>query len=136
MENNPLERINTENQMMKCIDTSVCIQVFNSTLWLCVQYMETISSRQMDMQKFIADGCREALLEEKRRFCFLADKHCMFSYQISNFHDKVSLDRDERPAQRDPSVMHRLTPVPPPLSLSLVSPGQRDAVYEAPQLAG
>lgn len=55
-----------------------------------MQYVATISSRQMDMQKFIADGCREALLEEKRRFCFLADKHCMFSYQISNFHEKVS----------------------------------------------
>ncbi|XP_077359013.1 brain-specific angiogenesis inhibitor 1-associated protein 2-like protein 1a isoform X3 [Festucalex cinctus] len=53
------------------------------------EYIETISSRQMDMQKFIADGCREALLEEKRRFCFLADKHCMFSYHISNFHDKA-----------------------------------------------
>ncbi|KAM3592330.1 uncharacterized protein V6R79_016744 [Siganus canaliculatus] len=53
------------------------------------EYMETISSRQMDMQKFIADGCREALLEEKRRFCFLADKHCMFSYQISTFHEKA-----------------------------------------------
>ncbi|CAB1448343.1 unnamed protein product [Pleuronectes platessa] len=53
------------------------------------EYMETISSRQTDMQKFIADGCREALLEEKRRFCFLADKHCMFSYQLSNFHGKA-----------------------------------------------
>ncbi|KAG7226429.1 hypothetical protein INR49_013841 [Caranx melampygus] len=53
------------------------------------EFLETISSRQMDMQKFIADGCREALLEEKRRFCFLADKHCMFSYQISNFHEKA-----------------------------------------------
>ncbi|KAM6897655.1 brain-specific angiogenesis inhibitor 1-associated protein 2-like protein 1a [Xenentodon cancila] len=53
------------------------------------EYLETVSSRQMDMQKFIADGCREALLEEKRRFCFLADKHCLFSYQISNFHEKA-----------------------------------------------
>ncbi|XP_068162152.1 brain-specific angiogenesis inhibitor 1-associated protein 2-like protein 1a isoform X2 [Antennarius striatus] len=53
------------------------------------EYMETISSRQTDMQKFIADGCKEALMEEKRRFCFLADKHCMFSYQISNFHEKA-----------------------------------------------
>ncbi|KAI9526794.1 hypothetical protein NQZ68_036146 [Dissostichus eleginoides] len=52
-------------------------------------YVETISSRQMDMQKFMADGCREALLEEMRRFCFLADKHCMFSYQISDFHQKA-----------------------------------------------
>ncbi|KAA8581789.1 hypothetical protein FQN60_003370, partial [Etheostoma spectabile] len=55
----------------------------------CFTYVETISSRQVDMQKFIADGCREALLEEKRRFCFLADKHCMFSYQTSNFHEKA-----------------------------------------------
>ncbi|KAI9518530.1 hypothetical protein NQZ68_035900 [Dissostichus eleginoides] len=53
------------------------------------EYVETISSRQMDMQKFMADGCREALLEEMRRFCFLADKHCMFSYQISDFHQKA-----------------------------------------------
>ncbi|KAG7491809.1 hypothetical protein MATL_G00008070 [Megalops atlanticus] len=51
--------------------------------------LEVITSRQMDMQKFIADGCREALLEEKRRFCFLVDKHCTFSYQISTFHDKA-----------------------------------------------
>uniref|UniRef100_A0A668A8C0 BAR/IMD domain-containing adapter protein 2-like 1 n=1 Tax=Myripristis murdjan TaxID=586833 RepID=A0A668A8C0_9TELE len=53
------------------------------------EYLETISSRQMDMQKFISDGCREALLEEKRRFCFLVDKHCMFSYQITAFHEKA-----------------------------------------------
>uniref|UniRef100_A0A669DSF9 BAR/IMD domain-containing adapter protein 2-like 1 n=1 Tax=Oreochromis niloticus TaxID=8128 RepID=A0A669DSF9_ORENI len=53
------------------------------------EYLQTISSRQMDMQKFIADGCREALLEEKRRFCFLADKHCMFSCQISNFYENA-----------------------------------------------
>ncbi|KAM9424085.1 brain-specific angiogenesis inhibitor 1-associated protein 2-like protein 1a isoform 2-T2 [Pholidichthys leucotaenia] len=53
------------------------------------EYLQTISSRQMDMQKFIADGCKEALLEEKRRFCFLADKHCMFSYQISSFYEKA-----------------------------------------------
>ncbi|XP_066520355.1 brain-specific angiogenesis inhibitor 1-associated protein 2-like protein 1a [Hoplias malabaricus] len=53
------------------------------------EYMETISSRQTDMQKFIADGCREALLEEKRRFCFLVDKHCFFSHQMASFHDKA-----------------------------------------------
>ncbi|KAM6951561.1 brain-specific angiogenesis inhibitor 1-associated protein 2-like protein 1a [Aplochiton taeniatus] len=51
--------------------------------------LETISSRQTDMQKFIADGCTEALLEEKRRFCFLVDKHCMYSYQVSAFHEKA-----------------------------------------------
>ncbi|XP_057716753.1 brain-specific angiogenesis inhibitor 1-associated protein 2-like protein 1b isoform X1 [Corythoichthys intestinalis] len=51
--------------------------------------LETLTNRQMDMQLFIADGCKEALLEEKRRFCFLVDKHCMFSYQIASFHDKA-----------------------------------------------
>ncbi|TRZ04483.1 hypothetical protein DNTS_027551 [Danionella cerebrum] len=52
----------------------------------CVQ---TISSRQTDMQRFIADGCKEALLEEKRRFCFLVEKHCALSYQLATFHDKA-----------------------------------------------
>ena len=75
------------------VDFSVTF-IFPSVLWPCPQYVETISSRQMDMQKFMADGCREALLEEMRRFCFLADKHCMFSYQISNFHQKVSVDTE------------------------------------------
>uniref|UniRef100_A0A3B4A667 BAR/IMD domain-containing adapter protein 2-like 1 n=1 Tax=Periophthalmus magnuspinnatus TaxID=409849 RepID=A0A3B4A667_9GOBI len=52
--------------------------------------LETLMTRQMDMQLFVADGCKEALLEEKRRFCFLVDKHCMFSYQTAAFHDKVN----------------------------------------------
>ncbi|XP_036428943.1 brain-specific angiogenesis inhibitor 1-associated protein 2-like protein 1a isoform X4 [Colossoma macropomum] len=56
------------------------------------EFLETITSRQTDMQKFIADGCREALLEEKRRFCFLVDKHCIFSYQMAAFHDKSNSD--------------------------------------------
>lgn len=51
--------------------------------------LETLTNRQMDMQLFIADGYKEALLEEKRRFCFLVDKHCMFSYQFASFHDKA-----------------------------------------------
>ncbi|XP_012694353.1 brain-specific angiogenesis inhibitor 1-associated protein 2-like protein 1a [Clupea harengus] len=52
----------------------------------CIQ---TLSSRQMDMQKHIAEGCQEALLEEKRRFCFLVDKHCTFAHHMSTFHDKA-----------------------------------------------
>ncbi|XP_056609023.1 brain-specific angiogenesis inhibitor 1-associated protein 2-like protein 1b [Triplophysa dalaica] len=51
--------------------------------------IETLTHRQMDMQKFIADGFREALLEEKRRFCFLVDKHCNFSNQMGGFHNKA-----------------------------------------------
>ncbi|CAL8305681.1 unnamed protein product [Merluccius merluccius] len=51
--------------------------------------LEILGSRQLDMQNFIADGCKEALLEEKRRFCFLVDKHCTFAYQFAAFHDKA-----------------------------------------------
>lgn len=87
----------------------------------------------MDMQKFIADGCKEALMEEKRRFCFLADKHCMFSYQMSNFHEKVSADRGLNPHRLMGLLMDPLTPAH---LLSPLSAGQRDAGREAPQLAG
>ncbi|XP_073504111.1 BAR/IMD domain-containing adapter protein 2-like 1 isoform X1 [Phyllobates terribilis] len=54
------------------------------------EYVETITSRQNDIQKFIAEGCREALLEEKRRFCFLVDKHCSFSNYLNYFHIQSS----------------------------------------------
>ncbi|XP_015268553.1 PREDICTED: brain-specific angiogenesis inhibitor 1-associated protein 2-like protein 1, partial [Gekko japonicus] len=50
------------------------------------EYLETVSSRQNDIQKFIAEGCREALLEEKKRFCFLVDKHCSFAQHMKNYH--------------------------------------------------
>ncbi|KAB1263510.1 Brain-specific angiogenesis inhibitor 1-associated protein 2-like protein 1 [Camelus dromedarius] len=51
-----------------------------------IEYVETITSRQNEIQKFIADGCKEALLEEKRRFCFLVDKHCSFASHMHHYH--------------------------------------------------
>lgn len=51
-----------------------------------IEYVETVTSRQSEIQKFIADGCKEALLEEKRRFCFLVDKHCGFANHIHRYH--------------------------------------------------
>ncbi|XP_054549682.1 brain-specific angiogenesis inhibitor 1-associated protein 2-like protein 1 isoform X2 [Talpa occidentalis] len=53
-----------------------------------IEYVETVTSRQSEIQKFIAEGCREALLEEKRRFCFLVDKHCSFANHIHNYHSQ------------------------------------------------
>ncbi|XP_069501755.1 BAR/IMD domain-containing adapter protein 2-like 1 [Ambystoma mexicanum] len=50
------------------------------------EFLESINSRQSDIQKFIAEGCKEALLEEKRRFCFLVDKHCNFSIHLNQYH--------------------------------------------------
>uniref|UniRef100_A0A8D2JKE2 BAR/IMD domain-containing adapter protein 2-like 1 n=2 Tax=Varanus komodoensis TaxID=61221 RepID=A0A8D2JKE2_VARKO len=50
------------------------------------EYLETVSCRQSDIQRFIAEGCREALLEEKKRFCFLVDKHCSFAQHMNSYH--------------------------------------------------
>uniref|UniRef100_A0A8C5WIQ0 BAR/IMD domain-containing adapter protein 2-like 1 n=1 Tax=Leptobrachium leishanense TaxID=445787 RepID=A0A8C5WIQ0_9ANUR len=50
------------------------------------EYLETITSRQHEINKFISEGCRDALLEEKRRFCFLVDKHCLFSSYLNYYH--------------------------------------------------
>ncbi|XP_045140416.1 brain-specific angiogenesis inhibitor 1-associated protein 2-like protein 1 [Echinops telfairi] len=50
------------------------------------EYVETVISRQTEIQKFIADGCKDALLEEKRRFCFLVDKHCSFAGHMHQYH--------------------------------------------------
>lgn len=51
-----------------------------------IEYVETVTSRQSEIQKFIAEGCKEALLEEKRRFCFLVDKHCSFASHVHYYH--------------------------------------------------
>ncbi|KAM7142281.1 BAR/IMD domain-containing adapter protein 2-like 1 isoform 2-T2 [Molossus nigricans] len=51
-----------------------------------IEYIETVTSRQSEIQKFIAEGCREALLEERRRFCFLVDKHCSFANHVHYYH--------------------------------------------------
>ncbi|XP_032173430.1 basic proline-rich protein-like [Mustela erminea] len=51
-----------------------------------MNYIETITSRQSEIQKFIADDCKEALLEEKRHFCFLVDKHCSFANNLHYYH--------------------------------------------------
>ncbi|XP_067912671.1 BAR/IMD domain-containing adapter protein 2-like 1 [Heterodontus francisci] len=55
-----------------------------------MEFLATISTRENDIQRFITEGCKEALLEEKRRFCFLVDKHCSFSQDLSNYHEKAN----------------------------------------------
>ncbi|XP_040212726.1 brain-specific angiogenesis inhibitor 1-associated protein 2-like protein 1 [Rana temporaria] len=50
------------------------------------EFLETITSRQNEIQRFISDGCKDALLEEKRRFCFLVDRHCSFANYLNYYH--------------------------------------------------
>lgn len=52
--------------------------------------METISSKQTELDTFIAEGYKTALSEERRRYCFLVDRQCAVAKNSSAYHGKVS----------------------------------------------
>ena len=60
---------------------------------LCVfpQFVETISSKQTELDTFIAEGYKTALSEERRRYCFLVDRQCAVAKNSSAYHGKVSV---------------------------------------------
>lgn len=66
--------------MSKCSAWSVCF---------LLQYVETISSKQTELDTFIADGYKTALSEERRRYCFLVDRQCAVAKNSSAYHGKV-----------------------------------------------
>ncbi len=54
------------------------------------QFVETISSKQTELDTFIAEGYKTALSEERRRYCFLVDRQCAVAKNNSAYHGKVS----------------------------------------------
>ncbi|XP_048038973.1 brain-specific angiogenesis inhibitor 1-associated protein 2a isoform X3 [Megalobrama amblycephala] len=53
-----------------------------------LQYVETISSKQSELDTFIAEGYKTALSEERRRYCFLVDRQCAVAKNSSAYHGK------------------------------------------------
>ncbi|XP_061557610.1 brain-specific angiogenesis inhibitor 1-associated protein 2a isoform X3 [Phycodurus eques] len=53
-----------------------------------MQFVETISSKQTELDTFIADGYKTALSEERRRYCFLVDRQCAVAKNSSAYHGK------------------------------------------------
>uniref|UniRef100_A0A9J8AYS5 BAR/IMD domain-containing adapter protein 2 n=1 Tax=Cyprinus carpio carpio TaxID=630221 RepID=A0A9J8AYS5_CYPCA len=53
-----------------------------------MQYVETISSKQSELDSFIAEGYKTALSEERRRYCFLVDRQCAVAKNSSAYHGK------------------------------------------------
>ncbi|KAA0705348.1 Brain-specific angiogenesis inhibitor 1-associated protein 2 [Triplophysa tibetana] len=53
-----------------------------------LQYVETISSKQTELDSFIAEGYKTALSEERRRYCFLVDRQCAVAKNSSAYHGK------------------------------------------------
>ncbi|XP_007441282.3 brain-specific angiogenesis inhibitor 1-associated protein 2-like [Python bivittatus] len=54
-----------------------------------VQYVEVMSTKQSELDRFVAEGYRAALTEERRRYSFLVDRQCAVSKHFSNYHTKV-----------------------------------------------
>ncbi|KAK7939771.1 hypothetical protein WMY93_003097 [Mugilogobius chulae] len=53
-----------------------------------MQFVETISSKQTELDTFIAEGYKQALSEERRRYCFLVDRQCAVAKNSSAYHGK------------------------------------------------
>ncbi|XP_020648461.3 BAR/IMD domain-containing adapter protein 2 isoform X1 [Pogona vitticeps] len=54
-----------------------------------VQYVEVMSTKQSELDRFVAEGYKAALTEERRRYSFLVDRQCAVSKHFSNYHSKV-----------------------------------------------
>ncbi|XP_028843325.1 brain-specific angiogenesis inhibitor 1-associated protein 2a isoform X2 [Denticeps clupeoides] len=53
-----------------------------------LQFVETISSKQGELESFIAEGYKTALSEERRRYCFLVDRQCAVAKNNCAYHGK------------------------------------------------
>ncbi|XP_029934135.1 brain-specific angiogenesis inhibitor 1-associated protein 2 isoform X2 [Myripristis murdjan] len=53
-----------------------------------MQYVEAISSKQSELDNYIAEGYKNALSEERRRYCFLVDRQCAVAKNSSMYHNK------------------------------------------------
>nr|XP_046232256.1 brain-specific angiogenesis inhibitor 1-associated protein 2 isoform X3 [Scatophagus argus] len=53
-----------------------------------MQYVEAISNKQGELDSYIAEGYKNALSEERRRYCFLVDRQCAVARNSSSYHGK------------------------------------------------
>ncbi|XP_023684948.1 BAR/IMD domain-containing adapter protein 2-like isoform X4 [Paramormyrops kingsleyae] len=53
-----------------------------------IQYVETIGSKQSDLDSYIAESYKTALSEERRRYCFLVDRQCAVAKNSNAYHGK------------------------------------------------
>ncbi|XP_059388687.1 brain-specific angiogenesis inhibitor 1-associated protein 2 isoform X5 [Carassius carassius] len=53
-----------------------------------MQYVETISSKQNELDKYISESYKNALSEERRRYCFLVDRQCAAAKTSNAYHTK------------------------------------------------
>lgn len=80
------------HRSLACCYPSAHVCHVMSIIPMCVsdQFVETISSKQTELDTFIAEGYKTALSEERRRYCFLVDRQCAVAKNSSAYHGKVS----------------------------------------------
>ncbi|KAI1901961.1 hypothetical protein AGOR_G00039810 [Albula goreensis] len=54
-----------------------------------MQFVEAMSRHQRELDDLVAVGFRSALTEERRRYCFLVDRHCATTKIFINYHCRV-----------------------------------------------
>ncbi|XP_046710145.1 brain-specific angiogenesis inhibitor 1-associated protein 2 isoform X13 [Silurus meridionalis] len=62
-----------------------------------MQYVEAISSKQSELDHHIAEGYKNALTEERRRFCFLVDRQCAVAKSSNTYHTKRMMGMESVP---------------------------------------
>uniref|UniRef100_UPI00358EC620 BAR/IMD domain-containing adapter protein 2-like n=1 Tax=Myxine glutinosa TaxID=7769 RepID=UPI00358EC620 len=53
------------------------------------QLTQLANSRQAELESYVADGYRSAVVEERRRYCFLVDRQCAVTKQFLLYHNKA-----------------------------------------------
>ncbi|XP_031698698.1 brain-specific angiogenesis inhibitor 1-associated protein 2 isoform X3 [Anarrhichthys ocellatus] len=53
-----------------------------------MQFVEAISNKQSELDNYIAEGYKNALSEERRRYCFMVDRQCAVAKTSSVYHSK------------------------------------------------
>ncbi|XP_053217751.1 brain-specific angiogenesis inhibitor 1-associated protein 2-like isoform X4 [Podarcis raffonei] len=89
-----------------------------------VQYVEIMSTKQSELDQFVAEGYKAALTEERRRYSFLVDRQCAVSKHFSNYHTKRASVQEVMPLPNGDSHRGRGSrdlghpPVTEPLTLT------------------
>lgn len=74
----------------ECRNSVICDQKKNKLCLSCPpQFVEAISNKQTELDNYIAEGYKNALSEERRRYCFLVDRQCAVAKNSSSYHSKV-----------------------------------------------
>lgn len=76
---------------MRVSSVQMCFLTASSLFLL--QYVEAISNKQSELDNYIAEGYKNALSEERRRYCFLVDRQCAVAKNSSTYHGKVRAKR-------------------------------------------